>query len=142
MESELLGDTNKRRVQNLRTLAARYEKQADLATAIGWTDSYLSQLIGPNPSRAVSERTARMIERKIGLPDRVLGEEPRTPAAGSGEMLDAVMLAIDTALRAGNVKLPEQKYRALVTHVYKAALRRGDAHVDREELESLLRLTQ
>lgn len=57
------------RRNNLRKLigTARYVTQVDLASALGVTDSYLSQLLGPNPIRRVTEPTARKFEYKLGL---------------------------------------------------------------------------
>ena len=60
-------DVAKHRLANVRTLAARYETQTDLAVALGMTKSALSQLIGPNPIRDISERMARKFEKRLRL---------------------------------------------------------------------------
>lgn len=53
---------------NLRLLADRYDGPSQLAAKLQLRHpSYLSQLIGPNPSRDISERTARAYEEKLGL---------------------------------------------------------------------------
>jgi hypothetical protein len=66
------------RAANLRLVASRYEQQSDLAGVSGWrTASYLSQLIGPNPTRGVSEATSRKMEQKLGLPGCSLDGDPR-----------------------------------------------------------------
>lgn len=53
---------------NLRLLAERYDGPSQLAAKLDLRHpSYLSQLIGPNPKRNVSERTARAYEEKLGL---------------------------------------------------------------------------
>jgi hypothetical protein len=60
--------TNRR--NNLRRLIGegrRFTTQVDLASTLGVTDSYLSQLLGPNPIRRVTEPTARKFEYKLGL---------------------------------------------------------------------------
>ncbi len=64
----VLKTTNLNRRNNLRKLiGTRYVTQVDLASALGVTDSYLSQMLGPNPIRKVTEPTARKFEYKLGL---------------------------------------------------------------------------
>lgn len=58
------------RRNNLRALVGpgkRFATQADLSSALGFTDSYLSQMLGPHPIRRVTEPTARKFEYKLGL---------------------------------------------------------------------------
>ncbi len=142
MDSDLLSKTNKQRIANLRALAARYEQMADLAKDLDWSPSYLSQLIGPKPSRAISERTARQVELKLGLDQGVLDRELSTvtESAVAADLIDTVMLTVDSALRTAEMKLPEEKYRALVSHLYRTAIRRKEAAIPREEVDSLIRL--
>lgn len=53
---------------NLRVLADRFNGTSQLAAKLGLAHpSYLSQLIGPNPTRDVSERVARRYEARLGL---------------------------------------------------------------------------
>lgn len=145
---EVLSATNKRRVKALRQVMTRYEqdeklKQVDVAKLLGWTPSYLSQMIGPHPSRPISEKTARQIETKLKLETNLLDKElPATAAFGTpaGALLDQVMLTIDSALRAAGMKLEESKYRGLVNHFYTNALKRGESQVDRGDVDTLLKL--
>ncbi len=135
----------RKRLQNLRAVAARYEQQNDLAKALEWTPSYLSQLIGPNPSRHITERTARWIEAKLKIATGTLDSEgppSNHREAISGDLLDSVMVAVDTAMEVAGWKLSDEKYRALVSHLYKAAVKRGDTQVDRGEVDTLLRLVR
>ncbi len=53
---------------NLRALADRFNGTSLLAAKLGFAHpSYLSQLIGPNPTRNVSESSARRYEARLGL---------------------------------------------------------------------------
>lgn len=45
----------------------RFATRSDLASALGHTDSYLCQLLGPNPIRRVTEPTARKFEYNLGM---------------------------------------------------------------------------
>lgn len=52
---------------NLTQLAEMYGKQR-LSEMLGYSNpSYLSHMIGPNPTRYVSEETARRVETALGL---------------------------------------------------------------------------
>ncbi len=142
---EVLSKKNRQRVMNLRAVAARYEQQSDLAKALDWTPSYLSQLIGPNPSRPITERTARSIEQTLKLAPGLLdgeGAPPEVQGAVSADLLDDVMIKVDTALDMAGWKLSDEKYRHLVSHLYKTASKRGDIQVSREEVDTLLRLVR
>src|SRR5213595_2263992 len=71
------------RRDNLRTLIQQHDGPAALARRLGYRNAaFLVQMGGPNPSRPVTERTARDFEQKLGLPagwlDRV---EAAPPAA-------------------------------------------------------------
>jgi phage repressor protein C with HTH and peptisase S24 domain len=61
-------DTNSIRRNNLRTLAERYETQAEFAALCGTAPSVISLIISPNPKRNLGHRLARKIEDAVGLP--------------------------------------------------------------------------
>lgn len=68
------------RRENLRRLIARSGGASALAQRLGYAGpSFLAQLAGPNPTREVTERTARTFESKLGLPDRALDAVPADP---------------------------------------------------------------
>lgn len=56
------------RLCNVRALAANNGGPVALAAKLGWDQAWMSQLIGKNPSRNITERTARKIETKLALP--------------------------------------------------------------------------
>lgn len=58
------------RRNNLRAMVGEgkaYATQVDLANALGITDSYLSQMVGPKPIRRITETTARKFEYRLKL---------------------------------------------------------------------------
>lgn len=145
VDSDLLSTINKHRVQNLRALAAQFKPFKEMATKIGWTDSYLHQLFGPNPIRPVTERTARHIERKLGLREGALDQESavalEVATNALADPLESLMTTIDRELRASDMlPLRDEKYRALVTHLFRFSSKGGEVPVDVEEVRSLLRL--
>lgn len=62
-----VGQTRRNNLRRLIGEGRRFTTQVDLASTLGVTDSYLSQLLGPNPIRRVTEPTARKFEYKLGL---------------------------------------------------------------------------
>lgn len=61
-------DVFKQRRENLRKLVKEWSGPNNLAAKLGYTNaSYLVQMVGPNPIREVSEKTARKIETALGL---------------------------------------------------------------------------
>ncbi|CAB3624585.1 hypothetical protein [Achromobacter pestifer] len=56
------------RLCNVRALAAKEGGPVALADKLGFDQAWMSQLIGKNPSRNITERTARKIETTMALP--------------------------------------------------------------------------
>lgn len=56
------------RLHNLRSLISQWGGPTVLAERVGWNEtSSLSQMTGPNPTRTISEKTARRIEKALNL---------------------------------------------------------------------------
>lgn len=92
------------RRENLRKLISRSGGPAALSAKLGYASpSFLAQLAGPNPTREVTERTARTFEQKLGLPEYALdqpgADAPRPPAAASATA------AVNTAVIADVIRL-------------------------------------
>jgi transcriptional regulator with XRE-family HTH domain len=63
------------RKRNLRRYLKEHEiTQADLAQRLGWTEAYVSQLVGRRPVRWITEATALEIERALNLREGFLDE--------------------------------------------------------------------
>ena len=75
-----LDQVRDRRRQNLRFIADEmFDSRAALMFFCPWLDtSRLSQMIGPNPTRPVTEATARKVEQALGLPEGFM-DEPLSP---------------------------------------------------------------
>lgn len=87
------------RRQNLRRLLGEWGGATSLAKKLGHSNgSYLAQLIGPNPSREVSEKVAREIEGKLALPTGWLDQEQSGLPAVDDEALAACVRAVAAAL--------------------------------------------
>lgn len=106
----------------------------------------MSQLIGSNPLRTISERTARRWEKQLGLPDGALDDQPAhvapvaavaggVVAAGAEQIMDSVLHVLDEADGA----LPPDKYRAAVMLLYRLACSHGGT-INPEDVAIILRL--
>lgn len=65
------------RRNNLRELVAAQGGPTSVSKVLGYANgSFLAQLIGPNPSREISEKIARSMETRLGIPLGTLDEHP------------------------------------------------------------------
>jgi len=131
------------RRENLRRLIDKHGGVSALARKLGYpNNSYVSQLAGAGKhSRTIGEKTARMIEEKLGLEQWTLDQAPgeRTPFTGTDRALIAsVVLAIEEELERHNRSLSPKKRAALVAEVYEHSAAKGE--IDRAFLERLVSL--
>lgn len=126
-----------RRRENLRELVHQWGGPTTLAKHLKYANgSFLSQMIGPNPSRDVTEKVARNIERRLGLEEGYLDrsrEKPtkisaaessaisEPPGTSSDRIASAVTLVQDICERA-NIKLEPRKFGCLVALACKSPL--------------------
>jgi hypothetical protein len=138
-------DVGEIRRSRLRHLINEYGGQLPLAKAIGqFGASYLTQLAGPNPTRAVSEKFARKVERALSLPTGWMDRDHDVPpgvaedvaaySAGWRSVADAVA-AVLGRLAARRVNLSPTQVAALVDVAYA----HGD---DPAFLDRLIRLVE
>lgn len=65
------------RRENIRALIDQRGGQTRLSKAMGWKNSsFLAQMAGPNPTREVTEKTARKIEEVMRLEPSALDRPP------------------------------------------------------------------
>jgi hypothetical protein len=128
------------RRENLRSLMAQWGGPTSMAKKLGHTNgSYIAQLAGPNPSREVSEKVARDMEAKLGLPIGWLDQEH----AGNGrqvddETLSACVRAVAAAIRDAGLKPDPDAYANLVGLVYEHTKLTG--RVDEPFIQKLIGL--
>lgn len=150
-------ENERRRRENLRTLLSvgKWRSATELARALGVTKGTLSQLIGANPLRTISERTAREYEGRLGLPEGVLDmmpvrpspapdsprvamsqqPEPVLPPDAATQILDDVMRVVAEA----GANLPPEKFRAAVMLLYRLTVRAGGV-VDSADVSDIMKL--
>lgn len=107
------------RRDNLRALATEWGGPTSLAKKLGHSNgSYLAQLIGPHPSRDISEKVAREIESKLALPLGWLDQEHTGGRRVDDEMLANCVRAVAAALRDAGIRPDPDKYATLVSLAY------------------------
>ena len=108
------------RRENLRTLMKTWGGPTSLARKLGHANgSYLAQLAGPKPTRAVSEKVAREIEETLLLPHGWLDrEQPTSTERLDQDTLAACVRLCAIAIRAGKVDPSPDQISILVGLVY------------------------
>lgn len=108
------------RRDNLRKLMDQWGGPTSLALKLGHSNgSYMAQLAGPHPTRDVSEKTARDVERKLGLSSGWM-DKPHKGAPGQPDTnaLIEVMALVQDVLEAEGMRVPKAKLAELVALVY------------------------
>lgn len=85
---------------NLRNLIEQHGGVSRLSEKLGYNSpSFLVQQAGPNPTREVTEKSARKFEQKLGLPVGVLDQNPEQTSAQQAPA------AIDTGVISDVIRL-------------------------------------
>jgi hypothetical protein len=130
------------RRENLRRLIGQWGGPTSLSRKLGHANgSYLAQIAGPRPSREISEKTAREIETKLGLPAGWMDQDH--PAGGqplNDQALTEVVKAVAAVLRDAGLRPDPETYGTLVQLAYDRAKLTGrldENHI--KQLTNLLR---
>ena len=128
------------RRENLRALMREWGGPTSLAKKLGHSNgSYLAQLIGPHPSREVSEKVAREIEGKLALPVGWLdGEHDGQGRQIDDQTLGECVRAVAAAIRDAGLRPDPDTYANLVSLAYEHTKLTG--RVDEPYINKLVRL--
>ncbi len=126
------GDLSVIRRDNLRLLKDRYGGRK-LAQMLGLEQSsFISQMAGPNPSRDVTEKTVRTLEKELSLEvgalDRPLGspqEDKPVSAEQNIAMVSAAIRAIGNICVDEKVDLPTNKLTDIIALAITDAMEHG-----------------
>jgi len=127
---------------NLRALIGQWGGPTSLSRKLGHSNgSYIAQIAGPNPSREISEKVAREIESKLGLPVAWLDQDH--PAGGqqlNDQALTEVVKAVATVLRDVGLRPDPETYGTLVQLAYDRAKLTG--RIDEHFIQKLTTLAR
>lgn len=137
-----MGDVQESRRKNFELVrSARGETWKELAKVLGVTSSYLSQIM--KGTRAFTEKSARVFERKLGLRSGYLDDDPST-VVGTVTRIDTELLA-DVAVRVmqfisrdKHVKLSPIQTRKVISMTFIQATK--DGSVDEAYIKQLVAL--
>lgn len=126
-----MADTFQNRRDVLRKLLEQWDGPAALSRKLGYKNSsFLIQMAGPNPTREITEKTARAIEKKLDLPVGFMDGEPAAaseqPRVDMATVTECVRLVGQTCEDVG-VRLPPAKFADVVALVYSDCLETGQA---------------
>lgn len=139
LKAPILSKRSENRRENLRRLIEEADGPKNLAEKLGYANpSFLVQMTGPNPTREVTEKTARKYEEKLGLPEGSLDwpvenkgrapqptSKPAAPASGDTAVSMEVIRLVGTACAAENVQLPPVKFADVVQFALLQAIETG-----------------
>ncbi len=133
---------NEHRRANIRALVEERGGLTKLSKAMGYKNpSFLSQMIGPEPTREVTERTARKIEEVLGLRPNSLDQAPGGAPPQSSTtvaMVADVIRLVGTACESEGVAPTPAKFAEIVALVYSDSMERGSTRPD--QVKQLVRL--
>jgi hypothetical protein len=139
-------DISEIRRENLRLQIERHGA-TKLASMLGYRQpSFLTQMAGPNPSRDITEKTARRFEQdlnlELGALDLPLGSDMSGPQAAtlaqSAEMVTDVVRLVGAICEAEGVELSMMKFADVVALAYVDTAEHGAARPDR--IKQIVRL--
>lgn len=144
MRAAPVADVHDIRKKNLKALVQQWEGPTNLAKKLGYTGpSYVSQMVSGN--RPITEKTARAIEGKAGLPAGYLdtvhpnGPTVRTAAVDT-TLIAKVVSTVGTLLDEAGVHMAPPKFAELVSMVYEEAMRTGA--VDEQFIQRIIKLVR
>jgi hypothetical protein len=127
---------------NLRALINQWGGPTSMSRKLGHANgSYIAQIAGPHPSRDISEKTAREIESKLGLPVGWMDQDH--PASGqqlNDQALTEVVRAVATTLRDTGLRPDPEIYGTLVQLAYDRAKLTG--RIDEQYIQKLIILAR
>ena len=137
-----MSDVFDTRRDNLRRLIAQWGGPTSLAKKLGHANgSYIAQLAGPHPTRDVSEKVAREIEHRLGIPDGWMDSRHKAPPGqpNTSLLIDVVATVRDLSDAEG-VKVPRDKLEEIIALVYEAAVERNN--IDHHLARRLIKLVR
>lgn len=131
-------DVFQNRRGNLRALIVQHEGATNVAKLLGYSSpSYLSQMVGPNPTRQITEKVARQIERKMILPDGWMDKKPTNfQVKVNDQQIGELVLLIGQILKDNGVSVAPEQFATLVTLAHE----RGE--IDENYIRRLIHLIE
>lgn len=127
------------RRDNLRRVTNEWGGPTSLAKKLGHSNgSYLAQLIGPNPTRMISEKTAREIEARLTLPTGWLDREQSGIPQIDDEALADCVRAVAAALQDLKKRAQPSTFADVVQLVYEH--RKLTGRLDEAFIQRVVRL--
>jgi hypothetical protein len=127
---------------NLRALINQWGGPTSLSRKLGHSNgSYIAQIAGPHPSREISEKVAREVESKLGLPIGWLDQDhPGGATQLNDQALSDCVKAVATVLRDAGLRPDPETYASLVQLTYDRAKLLG--RIDEQHIKKLTDLVR
>lgn len=131
-----MSDMTETRRQALRQAVEKVGGVSKASKLLGYTNpSFLSQMIGPNPTREITEKTARKFEEKLqlsrgaldGTPSAGAPIAPLTTGDSTADLVAEVIRLVGNVCNSEGVQPPVDKFSEVVALAYIDAVRNGGA---------------
>jgi DNA-binding transcriptional regulator YdaS (Cro superfamily) len=127
------------RVANLKALIEQHGGVSKFSRRLGYANpSFLSQMVGPNPTREITEKSARKIEAKLGVAPGTLDQNgvaappvAAAPADATTALIVEVLRRVGKACESEGVNASPSKVGEVAVLAYLDAVEHGG--VPREE---------
>lgn len=121
-----MSELTDRRRETLKAIVEKRGGVSKVAKQLGYSNpSFMSQMIGPNPTREITEKSARKFEDKLGLPPGTLDGEPpaqaeptRAPATETASLVASVIRMVGRTLQDEGVAAGPDKFADVVALAY------------------------
>lgn len=119
-----MSELTDRRRDTLRLIVEKRGGVSKVSKMLGYTNpSFMSQMIGPNPTREITEKTARKFEEKLGLEHGTLDGEaaapaPAAPSDDATALVASVIRMVGMTLEAEGVAADPDKFADVVALAY------------------------
>lgn len=132
------------RIENLRKLVIQWDGPSKLSRKLGYKNpSFLVQMTGPNPTREITEKSARAIEAKLELPQGWLDDEHGAELqAGLDIKLVVEIIRRGMSFCEGQgIRIRPEKFADLIELVYLDATGNNGA-ISNDYMERLIKLVR
>lgn len=127
------------RLDNLRLLIRQWESAVSLAKELGHSNSsFLGQLAGPNPTRTISEKVARKIEKTLNLSEGWMDEShsPENALQTSDDFLLACVAMVTACIQDARLTLNPEETAEITYLAWDDAKAKG--RLDRRYVQTLV----
>lgn len=130
------------RRERLRRLFRDHGGASELSRKLGYSNpSFMAQVAGPNPTRNITDKSARRYEKMLGLQEGWMDtpiDEPKVPVAPAAGAIADVIRLVGLIVQEEQVSLPPARFADVAALAVQDAIEQGGAR--ESHIRSVVRL--